>query len=101
MNLFLRRDYSGEDCTLGILTVGSLALDTLELPWIADPSCKGGHPEKSCVPAGTYLLALHDTPDHPRTFALVCYGKVPLAEAQKAIRTDWIAAYKKYVGANP
>lgn len=28
----------------------------------------------------------------------VCGGRVSLAEAQEAIRTDWIAAYKKYVG---
>ena len=28
-----------------------------------------------------------------------CEGRVSLAEAQKAIRTDWIAAYKKYEGA--
>jgi len=29
---------------------------------------------------------------------LVCRGKVPLAEAQREIAEDWIAAYKKYVG---
>jgi hypothetical protein len=28
---------------------------------------------------------------------LVCGNKIALAEAQKAIATDWIAAYKKYV----
>jgi hypothetical protein len=31
----------------------------------------------------------------------VCAGQVPLKEAQDAIRTDWIAAYKKYVGDEP
>ena len=30
--------------------------------------------------------------------ALVCSGHLDLATAQKAIATDWIAAYKKYVG---
>jgi len=29
---------------------------------------------------------------------LVCGGRLDLAEAQKAISTDWIAAYKKYFG---
>jgi hypothetical protein len=28
---------------------------------------------------------------------LVCGGQLDLAEAQRAISTDWIAAYKKYV----
>ena len=30
----------------------------------------------------------------------VCGGRVTLAEAQQAIRTDWIAAYKKYIPLN-
>lgn len=71
MNLSLVRDYAGTDATLGRLTVGSLILDTLELPWVSDPQCKGGAPDKSCIPAATYFLALHDTADHPHTFALV------------------------------
>lgn len=32
---------------------------------------------------------------------MVCNGDLTLAEAQQAIRTDWIAAYKKYVGDQP
>ena len=28
---------------------------------------------------------------------LVCSGRVPLAEAQQAIATDWIAAYNRFV----
>lgn len=28
---------------------------------------------------------------------LICDGKITLAEAQKAIATNWVAAYKKYV----
>lgn len=31
----------------------------------------------------------------------VCNGRVPLKDAQEAIRTDWIAAYRKYVGPEP
>ena len=31
---------------------------------------------------------------------MVCDGKMTLKEAQKAIATNWIAAYKKYVDKN-
>ena len=30
---------------------------------------------------------------------LVCEGRLPLAEAQRAIATNWIAAYRRFVGA--
>jgi hypothetical protein len=32
-----------------------------------------------------------------RLHEMVCKGEMPLAEAQKAISTDWIAAYHRYV----
>jgi len=32
---------------------------------------------------------------------VVCDGRVPLAEAQREIATDWFAAYRKYIGAGP
>lgn len=32
-----------------------------------------------------------------RLHTLVCAGELPLAEAQRAIRTDWTQAYTKYV----
>lgn len=28
----------------------------------------------------------------------VCAGRIPLAEAQAAVASDWIAAYQKYIG---
>lgn len=31
----------------------------------------------------------------------VCAGRVPLEEAQEAIRSDWVAAYRKYAGNEP
>ena len=34
-----------------------------------------------------------------RAHKLVCSGKVPLRQMQKEIATNWVAAYKKYVGA--
>lgn len=36
-----------------------------------------------------------------RLHALVCAGKLNLGDAQHAIATDWIAAYKQYVGPEP
>jgi hypothetical protein len=30
----------------------------------------------------------------------VCAGRIPVAQAQKEIATDWVAAYRKYLG-NP
>lgn len=36
-----------------------------------------------------------------RLHALVCHGKVSLQVAQQAIRGNWIATYRKYVGALP
>jgi hypothetical protein len=38
-----------------------------------------------------------DTLEH-RLHQLVCQGKVDLATAQHDIATDWIEAYRKYVG---
>lgn len=36
-----------------------------------------------------------------RLHVLVCAGMITLDDAQVAIRTDWIAAYKQYVGPDP
>lgn len=36
-----------------------------------------------------------------RLHSLVCRGQIPLAEAQHDIAHDWVAAYKKYIGATP
>lgn len=71
MKLQLLRDPPTQNCTLGILSDGQESLQTLELPWISDPYCKGGHPERSCVPAGEYSLVLHDSTTHPKSFCLV------------------------------
>ena len=47
---------------------------------------------------GTWTADLKD--DLERTLnRRTCEGRLSLAEAQKAIRTDWIAAYKKYESA--
>lgn len=36
-----------------------------------------------------------------RAKALVCRGQVPLDEAQRTIATDWVSAYRRYVGTAP
>lgn len=36
-----------------------------------------------------------------RLHSLVCRGQIPLAVAQYDIAHDWVAAYKKYIGATP
>lgn len=36
-----------------------------------------------------------------RMHALVCRGRLPLAQAQREIATDWIGAYRRYVGQQP
>lgn len=72
MNLSMRRIIQNDKCTQGTLTLPDQSdLQTLELPWVPDPNCPGGHPDVSCVPPGLYQLVLHDTAKHPRSFALV------------------------------
>jgi hypothetical protein len=36
-----------------------------------------------------------------RLHTLVCRGRLPLDEAQRAIATDWISAFQRYVGPDP
>jgi hypothetical protein len=36
-----------------------------------------------------------------RLHRLVCRGRVPLARAQREIASNWIAAYRRYVGPDP
>lgn len=74
MLLILIRDVATGSYCLGTLQAGPLQLQTLELPWIPDPDGKGGKQGESCVPPGLYDLVRHDSPKHPRSFALVNPG---------------------------
>jgi hypothetical protein len=72
MNFLLTRDPARPLCSLGTLLIAELRLDSLERPWVPDPLggvC--GEPDLSCVPLGLYDLVLHDTAEHPKTWALV------------------------------
>lgn len=73
MHLVLTRDLYTAKETLGILKVASEQFQSMERPWVPgnDPGEDGGEPRISCVPEGIYALVLHNTPKHPRTFALV------------------------------
>jgi hypothetical protein len=75
MKLLLRRDYRADNCTLGVLSFSTPSEDficqTMERPWIPMPGAKGGLSGKSCVPAGDYRLARHNSETHPNTWALV------------------------------
>lgn len=71
MYLSLIRDTATPGYCLGVLRAGALEFQTIERPWIPAPPGLGGHPETSCVPPGLYELVRHDTPKHPRSFALV------------------------------
>ena len=61
----------------------------------------GGHPTDSKnlwpEPYGGRCGARVKDVLETRLKRLVCANRITLAEAQKAIATDWIAAYKKYV----
>lgn len=70
MHLAIIRDTARAEAILGTLTIGSLVLQTLELPWVPIDGTVCGHPDTSCVPPGDYSLVLHDSVKHPRTFAL-------------------------------
>lgn len=71
MKLSLRRDYSGPDCTQGVLKIGDHEFQTMERPWVPHKSAPCGTKGVSCIPPGVYQLFRHDTEAHPRTFALV------------------------------
>lgn len=75
MNCMLVRHGYLSSVTLGHLYVGSLALATLEEPWIKNSMGPGGQPRsglkhESCVPDGNYVLEPHSTVKHPHTWAL-------------------------------
>ena len=71
MYLSLIRDTAASTYCLGVLQAGALEFQTIERPWVDAPPGLGGHPEISCVPPGLYELVRHDSPKHPKSFALV------------------------------
>lgn len=92
MDLELIRDVATSTYTYGTITIGSLMLQTLELPWLPEPGQQCGRPDRSCVPAGLYLLDPHNTASKPFTWALVnqslgIYHEMPNPPPACLIRT--------------
>ena len=71
MILELRRDFSDGSCTLGRMTTGERAWDTMERPWVPHATAPCGVKGVSCIPAGTYQLVPHSTEQHRNVWALV------------------------------
>jgi hypothetical protein len=67
MNILLIRDAeTTPGHTFGRMRLGGeVVVQTIERPWLANQ--KG----VSCVPEGTYKLVLHNSENHPKSFALV------------------------------
>lgn len=65
------RDYRDPRCTLGVLAVNGLKIQTLERSWVPSPLGLCGTKGVSCVPAGEYKLVPHNSEAHPKVWALV------------------------------
>jgi hypothetical protein len=65
MEVILKRDYKGTDCTLGKLYFGEDFVETLELPW------KDNEPRVSCIPEGIYEVERTYSPSFKRKLWLV------------------------------
>ena len=65
MDLYLKRDsHSKAFGTFGVLTAGTLKLDTVEQDW------ENNKPNLSCIPNGTYILTCHESPHHGTCFIM-------------------------------
>ena len=64
----------------------------------ADPANLWPEPYAVSLPDGTAVGARVKDQLENRLHALVCAGTMPLAKAQALIRSDWIAAWRTYVG---
>jgi hypothetical protein len=56
MKATLERFYSGEDCTLGKISLDGTTLFTIERPWLDNKN------NVSCIPAGTYRVIWSRSP---------------------------------------
>lgn len=65
MEVLLRRDYKGKDCTLGKLYFGEDMVEILELPW------KDNLPRVSCIPEGEYEVERTYSPAFKKKLWLV------------------------------
>jgi hypothetical protein len=71
-----------------------------EVDYLITPELGGANTVRNLWPqpySARWNARVKDTLEH-RLHRLVCQGKVDLATAQHDISTDWISAYRKYVG---
>lgn len=65
MEVLLKRDYKGNDCTLGKMYFGESFVETLELPW------KDNLPKISCIPDGEYEVEKTYSPSFKKQLWLI------------------------------
>jgi len=65
MEVLLKRDYKGKDCTLGKMYFGENVVETLELPW------KDNLPKGSCIPDGEYEVEKTYSPSFKKQLWLI------------------------------
>jgi len=65
MEVLLKRDYKGKDCTLGKMYFGENVVETLELPW------KDNLPKVSCIPDGEYEVEKTYSPSFKKQLWLI------------------------------
>jgi hypothetical protein len=74
--------------------------DAYEVDYLITPELGGANTVRNLWPqpySARWNARVKDILEH-RLHGLVCQGKVDLATAQHDISTDWISAYRKYVG---
>src|SRR5690606_2863771 len=71
MHLVLTRYAYLNTHTQGRLWSTEGELETIERPWIPNPSGRGGVLSQSCIPDGEYRLIPHHSQRFPNTYALV------------------------------
>ena len=74
--------------------------DSYEVDYLITPELGGAATVRNLWPqpySARWNARVKDVLEH-RLHQLVCEGKVDLAKAQHDIATDWIGAYRKYVG---
>lgn len=65
MEVLLKRDYKGKDCTLGKMYFGDNFVETLELPW------KNNTTQISCIPDGEYEVEKTYSPSFKKQLWLI------------------------------
>jgi len=65
MEVLLKRDYKGKDCTLGKMYFGDNFVETLELPW------KNNTTQISCIPDGEYEVEKTYSPSFRKNLWLI------------------------------